>query len=545
MATGGATQRRQSVSSDDEEHGAAGGSRPSRPRCPSFSRDDDNDEERAKEIEGLKKRGILPKDFPVLGSKSGEYSAEEVAKEIQELLAKGSISEKDAEHLIQMHEMKQLNVKMNVNDDDDEDVTELIPFQFDCDGIPVNWSKLRSLQRQPFILVDLKPGQMEYDKIMAEFTRAKVKVTKIERLQNLRLLDRFKAELEEMKKHRSHSFSPNICYLYHGTSVEKSRICEEGLDQRLSRMGYFGKGIYFSDTPIKCVHYSEHSDRPEEAVILKCRVILGDAKAYEHGCYDTTLKREPEKENPVDGYRYYDSVMGCPKDYNEYVVYENRRAMIEYIISFKVEEEIANQIKQLPRSPSPKNIKNKVLTKEEADYENGKDEIPENAPEETEEEHFLRISEVREMVRKKRCEEQCVPYYPPTPEQLEKEKVQWREIKKQHIEYAKKILAMNPQAHEDLKRQFGPAKATTFENALAETRATVNASKTNSTHATGIHSMLPFEDEDPVELVFNQSVAEFLSVTNTTDSEVAKHYLQKTEMNLDLAIVAYYEDHSS
>jgi len=25
---------------------------------------------------------------------------------------------------------------------------------------------------------------------------------------------------------------------------------------------------------------------------------------------------------------------GCPKDYNEFVVYENRRAMIEYIIFF-------------------------------------------------------------------------------------------------------------------------------------------------------------------------------------------------------------------
>jgi hypothetical protein len=41
------------------------------------------------------------------------------------------------------------------------------------------------------------------------------------------------------------AYNPNIRYLYHGTSVEKDRICEEGLDQRLSRMGYFGKGIYF------------------------------------------------------------------------------------------------------------------------------------------------------------------------------------------------------------------------------------------------------------------------------------------------------------
>lgn len=43
-------------------------------------------------------------------------------------------------------------------------------------------------------------------------------------------------------------------------------------------------------------------------------------------------------------------LQGCPKDYNEYVVYENRRAMIEYIISFRVDQTGDRELKT--RAPS-------------------------------------------------------------------------------------------------------------------------------------------------------------------------------------------------
>uniref|UniRef100_A0A8B8C4H1 Poly [ADP-ribose] polymerase n=1 Tax=Crassostrea virginica TaxID=6565 RepID=A0A8B8C4H1_CRAVI len=117
-------------------------------------------------------------------------------------------------------------------------------------------------------------------------------------------------------------------------------------------MGYFGKGIYFSDNPLKCVNYVGSSDSKGESYLLKCRVILGDQKKYRKGEYKTTLKREPEKENPQPGsWKFYDSVMGCPKDYNEYVIYENRRAMIDYIITFKINQQGQNTLRE--RVPSP------------------------------------------------------------------------------------------------------------------------------------------------------------------------------------------------
>lgn len=37
----------------------------------------------------------------------------------------------------------------------------------------------------------------------------------------------------------------NMQLLYHTSSAEPHLICDEGLDNRLSRNGSFGKGIYF------------------------------------------------------------------------------------------------------------------------------------------------------------------------------------------------------------------------------------------------------------------------------------------------------------
>ena len=40
-------------------------------------------------------------------------------------------------------------------------------------------------------------------------------------------------------------FNENILHLYHGTTANLDHVCDEGLDERLSRKGRFGKGIYF------------------------------------------------------------------------------------------------------------------------------------------------------------------------------------------------------------------------------------------------------------------------------------------------------------
>ncbi|KAL3832130.1 hypothetical protein ACJMK2_023801 [Sinanodonta woodiana] len=178
--------------------------------------------------------------------------------------------------------------------------TDLCPFGLDISGIPVK-------QQEQYILEELKPGLPEYDTIVANFSRMKIKVTKIVRLQNMGLLERFKAEEDKVKKDRGNDANLIVRYLYHATCIKKKHICENGLDQSSSTHGSKGHSLYFSIDPRKCLQNSMQCNRQDEKMILKCRVILNEQVS--------------------------------PKDLTEYVVHEHRRVLVEYIIFFEVDSE--------------------------------------------------------------------------------------------------------------------------------------------------------------------------------------------------------------
>ncbi|KAL3832369.1 hypothetical protein ACJMK2_024019 [Sinanodonta woodiana] len=114
--------------------------------------------------------------------------------------------------------------------------TDLCPFGLDISGIPVK-------QQEQYILEELKPGLPEYDTIVANFSRMKIKVTKIVRLQNMGLLERFKAEEDKVKKDRGNDANLIVRYLYHATCIKKKHICENGLDQSSSTHGSKGHNL--------------------------------------------------------------------------------------------------------------------------------------------------------------------------------------------------------------------------------------------------------------------------------------------------------------
>ncbi len=49
------------------------------------------------------------------------------------------------------------------------------------------------------------------------------------------------------------------------------------------------------------------------------------------------------------------------------------------------------------------------------------------------------------------------------------------------------------------------------------------------------------EDDNSVQLVTSHLVADFLAVTNTDNVQMAKMYLERAAMNIDRAILLYYE----
>ncbi|XP_060081815.1 uncharacterized protein LOC132561101 [Ylistrum balloti] len=455
----------------------------------------------------------------------GNNEEDEISREIAELLKIGAASKSEAESMQENHKHKfRLNnmTKWQRNNEDQG----LQPFVFDTDGIPINWTeKEKSTNHRPghsmdVQLIELHPGQMEYDKILDEFTDTGIQITRIERIQNLYLLDRFKSEMEDTARRRHPGFDLNIRYLYHGTKADKSRICEEGLDQRLSRMGYFGKGIYFSDNPLKCVYYTEDMDSLGDAYILKCRVILGDSKCFPEGQYDIALKREPEKENVRPGtWRFYDSVVGCPRDYNEFVVYENRRAMIEYIISFKIRPEVAAAMSN-------------TTSASVAERTGGEGEP-------FDDNHLDRIRQVRESVRKKRCQDRGIAYTEPNQQKKQQDDQMWNKLQMLHgvkpteVNLEKKIPgASEPSEELDYIKIYNTLEPVTMEN----------LQDIPSHRGDAVQGGNYYQDPDPVEQVMSELLQEFLGVTDTEDVDVAKYYITLNQMNVNNAIMNYYND---
>lgn len=511
------TERRRGSVSDDEED-----------KCDSIvnnrrrlSFDNTNDitgEDTTDEIKYLQRHGILPKDFPsvTLGDYD-KYDDNDFTEEIKVLLAEGAITAEDAELMRRNWES---SIKSGKLLDSSSSRIKIPPFN--KNGIPVVWTD-SYLNSKTHRLVKIEAGEDVYDSVTQEFHKVNIQINKIERLENMRQLRRFKSEMEDIQNHRESDFDLNIQYLYHGTNVDLDRICEEGLDQRLSRMGYFGKGIYFSDNPLKCVHYSEDCTSPAEAYILMCRVILGTTKVYRSGCYDTTLKREPEKEDQSDGWRYYDSVMGCPKDFNEYVVYENRRALIEYIISFTIDKHLAEQIRGSSNDSACKH--------------GGKDSFKQSCP--GKDDHLQKISEVRERVRRKRSQEKGIIYSQPSPSQQIQDKEMWLQLQELHLRRElvsdSQVLAQ-PTLSRDFRSDSGHSNRSSPESPDLFKVEAIGLTDENEAIESDVI------ETDPVDQVLSSCMVEFMAVTDCDDSCIARHYVQKALQDVNLAISLYFED---
>lgn len=131
---------------------------------------------------------------------------------------------------------------------------------------------------------------------------------------------------EEIAK--SNGGNANEMNLYHAT-IENNilSICEYGLDIRMAKIGFYGRGIYFSDEPSKANDYSQKIGNTQAVrVMLECSVILGKIKEYNIGESDRDLVRE---------HKGYNSNKGFLRRAYEYVVYRSEQICINRIIFYK------------------------------------------------------------------------------------------------------------------------------------------------------------------------------------------------------------------
>ena len=106
-----------------------------------------------------------------------------------------------------------------------------------------------------FHLIEISQGEDEWLRITGPLARAGFTPRRLLRVQNLKLYQRLQFEKETMQLDRAvaaaagdqedDDSSINERLLYHTSSASVNIICGEGLDQRLSRKGRFGNGVYF------------------------------------------------------------------------------------------------------------------------------------------------------------------------------------------------------------------------------------------------------------------------------------------------------------
>ncbi|KAK7500734.1 hypothetical protein BaRGS_00007978 [Batillaria attramentaria] len=421
-------------------------------------------------------------------------------------------------------------------------INTLRPWPLNHMGVPTNWDLAQMQELDPYTdycLVPLSPVDREYNAITVDFEEAGLRVIKVERLQNHYLLDRFKREKEHLLQTRPSDFELNERYLYHGTQADRLRLCEEGLDARLSFQGCFGRGIYFSDNPRKCMQYANvcRAQGDEHAMIVVCRVILGESKCYSPGDKDPGLKREPEKPSARGGWRFYDSVQGTPVDYPEFVVYENRRAMIEYIISFEEKAYRAppplrtnsNQTPSLYKvDPEPIEL---PIPEEELDklYMLGPDTDSEGSCDE----HTREVERLRDNVRRGKAKRLGIPYRPPTElyDMMIRKKQEEKEARKKRKQLAK---------GKKTKSRTGTA-----DGATGGTSPTEETTGDLESGAVALAPSDPADDEvenESVAAVLSNLIADFLEITQTDDVVAARRYINDSGMDLDKALCQYFNE---
>ena len=125
----------------------------------------------------------------------------------------------------------------------------------------------------------------------------------------------------------------NIRHLYHGTSSnppENIYGSDDGFNINYSNAGMWGKANYFA-VNASYSHTYKHTVSDGKFQMFYAKVILGEPKTMRP---DGTLREPPMKE---DSTRVrHDSVKGKTGGSDVFMVYSNKKAYPEYLITYKM-----------------------------------------------------------------------------------------------------------------------------------------------------------------------------------------------------------------
>ena len=110
--------------------------------------------------------------------------------------------------------------------------------------LPSWWSQIH-YSSNSFKIVKLAKESPEAVVVLSAFQPKKITVKTISRIESPSLWRHYISEVNIISEERGESYEQNERLLFHCTKANKSVICTQGLDVRLSNQGNFGRGIYF------------------------------------------------------------------------------------------------------------------------------------------------------------------------------------------------------------------------------------------------------------------------------------------------------------
>jgi len=116
----------------------------------------------------------------------------------------------------------------------------------------------------------------------------------------------------------------NLC---DDTACAVCNICRTGFQLKFAHSGYFGKGLYFGQNPVKSHSYNNGSEKngTKRKVIFLCKVVLG--QMHKMPSTDSTLVGPPNGCDSVTG------VGGSTHE--EFIVYKEEAAIPAYLIFYE------------------------------------------------------------------------------------------------------------------------------------------------------------------------------------------------------------------
>ena len=155
------------------------------------------------------------------------------------------------------------------------------------------------------------------------------KIEKIQRIQNRKLWRVFKNEVEDVEM--KNQGQANLKNLFHGTSrtpPETIFMSEEGFNLNFSNEGMWGKANYFAYNSSYSNAYASVLPTGQRQMFM-ANVIIGNTIVMQP---DKTLKTPPmiPRTNQIP----YDSVKGNTGGSDVIMVYSNKKAYPEYLITY-------------------------------------------------------------------------------------------------------------------------------------------------------------------------------------------------------------------